>query len=138
MNKTFSVVIPVYGEKLNLILLHKRLISVLDSLENDYEIIMVDDNSPDNSWEVISSLSKNDAKIKGIKLSKNFGQHRAIAAGLHYVEGKWCIIMDCDLQDRPEEIINLYSEAIKGYDIVMARRKRRKDKFLKRLTSKLF
>ena len=52
-------------------------------------------------------------KIKGIKLSKNFGQHRAIAAGLHYVEGKWCIIMDCDLQDRPEEIINLYSEAIK-------------------------
>ena len=55
--------------------------------------------------EVISSLSKNDAKIKGIKLSKNFGQHRAIAAGLHYVEGKWCIIMDCDLQDRPEEII---------------------------------
>ena len=74
MNKTFSVVIPVYGEKLNLILLHKRLISVLDSLENDYEIIMVDDNSPDNSWEVISSLSKNDAKINGIKLSKNFGR----------------------------------------------------------------
>ena len=85
---------------------------------------MVDDNSPDNSWEDIS-LSKNDAKIKGIKLSKNFGQHRAIAAGLHYVEGKWCIIMDCDLQDRPEEIINLYSDGIKkGYDIVMARRKK--------------
>ena len=74
--KTFSVVIPVYGEKLNLILLHKRLISVLDSLKNDYEIIMVDDNSPDNSWEIISSLSKNDAKIKGIKLSKNFGRDR--------------------------------------------------------------
>ena len=130
--------IPVYGEKLNLMLLHKRLIAALESLKNDYEIIMVDDNSPDDSWEIISKLSKYDKKIKGIKLSKNFGQHRAIAAGLSYAEGKWCIIMDCDLQDRPEEITNLYNKAKKGYDIVMARRKNRKDKLLKRLTSKLF
>jgi len=77
-------------------------------------------------------------KVKGINLSRNFGQHYAITAGLHYAKGDWVIVMDCDLQDKPEEIPNLYKKAQEGFDIVYARRVERKDKFFKRLSSMLF
>ena len=76
--------------------------------------------------------------MKGINLSRNFGQHYAITAGLRYVSGEWIVVMDCDLQDRPEEIINLYNKALEGWDIVYARRFERKDKFLKKMSSELF
>lgn len=77
-------------------------------------------------------------KVKGINLSRNFGQHYAITAGLHYAKGDWMVVMDCDLQDQPEEIPNLYKKAQDGYDIVYARRAERKDGLLKRMSSSLF
>ena len=71
-------------------------------------------------------------------MSKNFGQHYAITAGIDHAHGDWFVIIDCDLQDNPKEIINLYKKAVEGYDIVLAARKNRKDGFLKKFTSKLF
>lgn len=122
-----SVVIPVYGCRAALPELHRRLVNSLSELTNDYEIILVNDNCPQNSWEVIEELCIQDDSVKGIELSKNFGQMKAILAGLDYASGDWVVVMDCDLQDRPEEIKRLYAKAQEGYDVVFARRKVRKD-----------
>lgn len=139
MNKAhISVVTPIYGCGSCLTQLHARLKATLTNITNDYEIIMVNDGSPDNAWAIIKSLSENDANIKGINLSRNFGQHQAITAGLDYAEGDWVVIMDCDLQDQPEEIVKLYNEAIQGYDVVFGRRNQRKDSLFKRYSSKVF
>ncbi|MCG6538003.1 MAG: glycosyltransferase, partial [Syntrophales bacterium LBB04] len=74
----------------------------------------------------------------GINLSRNFGQHYGFTAGLDYAQGEWVVVMDCDLQDQPEEILKLYDKALEGYDIVYARRIERKDSFTKRISSKIF
>jgi len=134
----FSVVIPVYGCRTSLIELCLRLKTTLTQISNNYEIILVNDASPDGAWETILELSQKDNRIKGINFSRNFGQHYAISAGLRYAKGEWIIVMDCDLQDKPEEIIKLYNKAIEGYDIVFGRRKNRQDNFLKKNTSKIF
>lgn len=117
-----SIVSPVYrGEKMVAELVRRNVESI-SSITGNYEIILVNDASPDNSWtEIIRQCSVN-PRVKGINLSRNFGQHYAITAGLHYATGEWVIVMDCDLQDRPEEIPNLYKKAQEGYDIVYARR----------------
>ncbi len=133
-----SVVIPVYlGEKI-LDLLHARLKKVLDQVAEHYEIILVDDRSPDNAWIKITELASKYLEVKGIRLSRNFGQHYAITAGLEESRGEWIVVMDCDLQDQPEEIKKLYQKAKGGYDIVFAQRKLRQDTFFKRISSKLF
>lgn len=126
-----SVVIPVYGCKAALPELYRRLKASLSEITEDYEIILVNDNCPQNSWETIMEICQKDFQVKGIELSRNFGQMKAILAGLDYASGDWVVVMDCDLQDRPEEIIRLYQKAQEGYDIVFARRKERKDNFLK-------
>jgi len=133
-----SVVVPVYGCAECLEELHNRLVIVLNSLVKNYEIILVEDASPDDSWQKILQLTKNNSSVKGIRLSRNFGQHKAITAGLDFATGEWIVVMDCDLQDKPEEIIKLYEKANEGYDIVYARRSLRKDSWLKRNTSKLY
>lgn len=133
-----SVVSPVYrGEKIVSELV-RRISESLSTITDDYEIILVNDASPDNSWAEILKQCKSDHRVKGINLSRNFGQHYAITAGLNYAKGDWVIVMDCDLQDRPEEIPNLYRKAQEGYDIVYARRVERRDGFFKRLSSTLF
>jgi dolichol-phosphate mannosyltransferase len=99
---------------------------------------MVDDGSPLNDWEIIKELAKKDKRVKGIKLSRNFGQHYAITAGLDFAKGQWVVVMDCDLQDQPEEILKLYNKAMEGYDIVVGRRAERKDGMVKRLSSRVF
>lgn len=133
-----SIVSPVYrGEKMVAELVRRNVESV-STITDDYEIILVNDASPDNSWEEIVKQCELNSKVKGINLSRNFGQHYAITAGLHYAKGKWVVVMDCDLQDRPEEIPNLYNKAIGGYDIVYARRVSRKDSFIKKQSSNWF
>lgn len=133
-----SVVIPVYGCKAALQPLYERLTKVLQSITDSYEIILVDDHCPQNSWKIIENVCDQDNKVIGIKMSRNFGQIKAITAGLDYSSGQKVVVMDCDLQDRPEEIINLYNKSLEGYDVVFARRKNRKDSFLKVLVSKVF
>ena len=118
-------------------LVHRNVESV-SLITDDYEIILVNDASPDNSWEEIFKQCAANPKVKGLNLSRNFGQHYAISAGLSYASGEWVVVMDCDLQDRPEEIPNLYRKAQEGYDIVYARRAVRKDSRIKKSTSALF
>ena len=115
-----------------------RIEASVSTITDDYEIILVNDASPDNSWVKMVEICGKDKKVKGINLSRNFGQHYAISAGLSKVNGDWIVVMDCDLQDRPEEIPNLYAKAQEGYDIVYARRVVRQDKFFKKLSSTLF
>lgn len=134
-----SIVIPVYGCKAALKELYERLTKTVSTLVKEYEIILVNDNCPQNSWEIIKKICENDSHVVGIELSRNFGQIQAITAGLDYSTGEWVVVMDCDLQDRPEEIANLYHKAIEGdYDVVFARRKNRKDSFLKVFISNIF
>lgn len=115
-----------------------RLNFLLPNITDDYEIILVEDGCPDNSWITIEEICKNNSKVKGIKLSRNFGQHYAITCGLNAAKGDWIVVMDCDLQDQPEEIPNLLNKANEGYDIVFAQRENRQDTFLKKLSSTLF
>lgn len=133
-----SIVSPVYhGEKMVAELVRRNVESV-SIITDDYEIILVNDASPDNSWDEIMKQCALNPKVKGINLSRNFGQHYAITAGLHYAKGDWVVVMDCDLQDRPEEIPNLYKKAQEGYDIVYARRIHKKFGFWKKLSSIVF
>ncbi|WP_225586986.1 glycosyltransferase family 2 protein [Algoriphagus sp. Y33] len=131
-----SIVSPVYRAENVLAELITRIKFAMPDPE--FEIILVDDYSPDNSWTEIERLSGIHPEVKGIKLSRNFGQHYAITAGLDTAKGDWIIVMDCDLQDRPEEIPNLLRKAEEGYDVVLARRANRQDGFFKRLASKIF
>ncbi|PLX19097.1 MAG: glycosyltransferase [Candidatus Muiribacterium halophilum] len=132
-----SIVIPVYKCSSCIEELYNKLKENLKSFES-YEIIFVNDDCPENSEEIIKTLCKTEKNLKAIFLSKNFGQHHAITAGLKFSSGKYTVVMDCDLQDSPEEIINLYNEITKGYDLVVAKREIRNDSFLKKITSKFF
>jgi len=133
-----SVVSPIYkcSEALNE--LCERLHKVLRSITEDYEIILINDASPDESWRIIKNLTKIDTRVKGINLSKNFGQHYAITAGLDFAKGDWVVVMDGDLQDVPEEITKLYKTAQQGYDLVVGLRTKRNDGKVKRMLSKTF
>jgi dolichol-phosphate mannosyltransferase len=133
-----SVVTPVYGCRGCLVQLYTRLKNTLEQISPNFEIIMVDDASPDNGWAKIEEICAGDPRVKGIRLSRNFGQHRAITAGLDHVNGEWTVVMDCDLQDQPEEILKLYARAAEGFDVVFGRRVNRRDGYLKRTSSRLF
>lgn len=141
MNSPFpllSVVIPVYKAEHGLDELYDRLKAALETISADFEIVLVEDCGGDNSWQVIERLAAADPRVRGIQFSRNFGQHCGITAGLDCCHGEWVIVMDCDLQDRPEEIPRLYAKALDGYDIVLARRGARRDPAFKRITSWLF
>ena len=133
-----SIVSPVYRSEKIVEELVSRIKKAVTTITDDFEIILVNDFSPDNSWMKIVEQCSKDKRVKGINLSRNFGQHYAITAGLNYAKGDWIVVMDCDLQDRPDEIPNLYQKAMEGWDIVYARRVERQDKFLKRMSSTLF
>jgi polyisoprenyl-phosphate glycosyltransferase len=133
-----SVVIPVYGCAASLPELCERLITTLTSISESFDVLMVHDASPDNAWEVIQRLATTDKRVKGIKLSRNFGQHRAITAGIDYARGEWVAVIDCDLQDPPEELLKLYQKAKEGYDVVFGKRRKRQDGYFKKLGSRLF
>lgn len=138
MNPHISIVSPVYlGEKMVSELVRRNMESV-SAITDDYEIILINDASPDNSWEEIVKQCTLNPKVKGINLSRNFGQHYAITAGLHYAKGDWVVVMDCDLQDRPEEIPKLYAKAQEGFDSVLAQRIQRSHGWFKRTASKWF
>jgi dolichol-phosphate mannosyltransferase len=133
-----SIVSPVYRAENLVDELVKRIHQSVSSITSDYEIILVEDSGPDSSWNKIVALAEKDPKIKGFQLSRNFGQHYAITCGLDQSKGEWVVVMDCDLQDRPEEIDALYQKAISGYDVVLAKRDQRQDTFFKKFFSKAF
>ena len=133
-----SVVSPVYKAEKIIPELVKRIEGAVLKISPDFEIILVEDGGPDASWEVIENIANKNPRVKGIKLSRNFGQHYAITAGLDQSKGDWVVVIDCDLQDIPEEIEKLYHKAREGFDVVLARRNNRKDPFLKRFFSLVF
>lgn len=137
-NILISIVSPVYRAELIVEELVAQIKASLTKITEHFEIILVNDCSPDNSWVKIVQEAEKDSRVKGINLSRNFGQHLAITAGLNYAKGDWVVVMDCDLQDRPDEIPNLYQKAQEGWDIVYARRTNRQDKLLKRISSEIF
>jgi polyisoprenyl-phosphate glycosyltransferase len=135
---TLSIVIPVLNEETLIQELISRVTLNCKKITNDYEVIIVDDGSVDGTWLKISEASKLNKKIKGLKFSRNFGHHYAITAGLHETMGEWVVVMDGDLQDRPEVIPDLYQETQKGYDVVFVSRKNRPESIHYRALQKIF
>lgn len=133
-----SIVSPVYRAEQILPVLISEIERVMKLINQDYEIILVDDRSPDYSWKIMQKLSETNNKLRVFRLSRNFGQHAAIMAGLSKANGDWVVVMDCDMQDQPKEIIKLYNKALEGYEVVLARRAERKDTLFKRMSSKYF
>jgi glycosyltransferase involved in cell wall biosynthesis len=136
--EVISVVIPTYKSEPNLPFLVERLTNVLSTCAYKYEILFVDDNSPDHSLNVLKDICSRDPRIKVISLSRNFGQQVAISAGLQYAAGDAVIIMDDDLQDPPEFLPNFLEKWNEGYDVVYAVRRSRKENFAKRLGYKMY
>lgn len=134
-----SVVTPAYRCAGCLPELYRRLRSTLEQIDPNFELIIVNDCSPDNDWEIIQELARADRRVKGINFARNFGQHHAITAGIDYATGDWVVVMDCDLQDQPEEILKLYKKVTQeGFDVIIAQRIARKDGFFKILASLAF
>jgi glycosyltransferase involved in cell wall biosynthesis len=133
-----AVVVPVYMGKAMLHELCDRLVATLEQITDQFSIILVDDSSPDNSWPVILEIGRKDPRIRGLLLSRNFGQHYAITAGLDQARARWYIVMDCDLQDAPEDIPLLYAQVRQGFDIVVGTRRKEGHGLVKRQTSRLF
>ena len=133
-----SVVVPVYKAEDCLLELYRRLRMSLETITQDFEIILIEDCGGDRSWELIKKLALDDRRVRGIQFSRNFGQHYGITAGLDHCNGDWVVVMDCDLQDQPEEIPKLYAKVHEGFDVVYARRAVRQDYLLKRWSSHLF
>jgi glycosyltransferase involved in cell wall biosynthesis len=133
-----SVVIPVYNCAGCLRALHERLTASLLQITPDYEIVLVDDRSRDGAWAVLTELARDDRHLRVVRLSRNFGQHAAITAGLTRARGAWTVVMDCDLQEPPEEIPRLYATAQAGYDIVRAVREGRRHSAFRRMSATLY
>jgi glycosyltransferase involved in cell wall biosynthesis len=133
-----SVVIPVYNCAGCLEELHARLTASLREVTPDYEIVLVDDRSTDAAWEIMRRLARADGRLRIVRLSRNFGQHAAITAGLARSTGAWTVVMDCDLQEPPEEIPRLYAKAQEGHEIVRAVREGRRHSAFRRVSATLY
>jgi len=132
----YSIVIPVYNSEASLEEVCKRLDIVFGKIQETYEIILVDDSSRDNSWQVMQMLRGNNEHIKTIQLMRNFGQHNALLCGFHFVSGDYIITMDDDLQNPPEEIPKLIHEIIdKKYDVVIGALDLKQDNLFKKFGS---
>ena len=132
------MVVPVYDCRPCLVALDERLTAALSEIGARYEVVYVDDRSPDGAWETLVELASSDPHVRAVRLSRNFGQHAAITAGLARAEGRWVVVMDCDLQDPPESIGRLYAKAQEGYDVVLARRLGRQHSAFRRLGARAY
>jgi glycosyltransferase involved in cell wall biosynthesis len=133
-----SVVVPVYQAEDCVQELCRRIHLAVSALAENYELLLVDDGSRDGSWEKICRESQANARVRGLRLARNFGQHQAITAGLDLAGGEWVVVMDCDLQDPPELIGNLLAKAREGYDVVVAEFGERTEGWLRQRTSEFF
>lgn len=133
-----SVISPVYNAAAILPELVQRISQACDEKHYDYEIILVDDFSKDNSWEVLKELSTKYKTIRGFKLSRNFGQHYALTAAITKATGDVLIIMDCDLQDNPAYIPQLIEKHKEGFNVVCTIKERKKYSWYRRITSDIF
>ncbi|TDO89254.1 undecaprenyl-phosphate 4-deoxy-4-formamido-L-arabinose transferase [Halanaerobium saccharolyticum] len=137
MADLISIVVPVYNGENSLEELYTSINQTAAANKLEFELILVDDHSPDQSYQEILKLHKQDSRVKGIRLAQNFGQQNAIFCGLNYATGDYIITMDDDLQHRPEDIFLLYQKIKEGYDVVYAIPEERKYNFYRKLGSKL-
>jgi len=133
-----SIVIPCYNEKEVLDQLYARLTSAAEKWNEPFEVILVDDGSEDETWQLIKKMHDRDSRWKIIRLARNFGHQTAISAGIYHAQGDCVIIIDADLQDPPEELHRFITKWREGYDVVYAIRAKRKENFVKRLCYKAF
>lgn len=140
-----SVVVPVLNESANVVELARALVATLQPLcrqhgfaDEAFEVMFVDDGSTDNTWALISQLHGEDRRVGGLRLSRRFGHHLAVTAGLDRARGAAVVVMDGDLQDPPEAIPQLYERHKAGFDLVYAIRQQRHDPLLKRINSQVF
>lgn len=133
-----SIVSPCYGAPTLLRQLVDEISKTVSQLADSYEIILVEDGSPDNSRDIIREICAADQHVKGVFLSRNFGQQSALNAGYDIARGNYVATLDCDLQNPPSQIKDLYLKAKEGYDIVYATRQHRPDTFFMTKGSQLF
>lgn len=139
MDTNISVVVPLFNEVESLPELHAWIKRVMDEHNFTYEIMFVDDGSKDGSWNVIETLSKDHAEVKGIKFQRNYGKSAALQKGFEAVQGSVVITMDADLQDSPDEIPGLYKMIMEDdYDVVSGWKKKRYDPITKTIPTKLY
>ncbi len=134
-----SIIVPFYMSENTVEPLYEALCALERRIpDQTFEFVFIEDCGGDGSWNAIGALAVRDPRVKAVQFSRNFGQHYGISAGLELCSGDWAVVMDCDLQDRPEEIPRLHAKAMEGYDIVCARRGKRKDPLWKRAASVMF
>jgi glycosyltransferase involved in cell wall biosynthesis len=137
-NPYLSVMLPVYNEEESVELQYAAVLEALKKLNRTYEIIFVDDGSTDKSAEKLKAIAKKDKNVKIVLFRRNFGQTAAMAAGIDYSKGEVVVFMDSDLQNEPEDIVNLLAKIDEGYDVVSGWRNKRQDKWISRkLPSKI-
>lgn len=137
-NVVLSVVVPVYGCADCLGALHERLTRAVAQITDSYELVLIDDRSLDGGWEVLQRLAHQDDHVRAYRLSRNFGQDAAITAGLAQARGQWAVVMDCDLQEAPEDIPRLWAAAREGYDVVRSVRRGWRHSPFRRVTSRAY
>jgi polyisoprenyl-phosphate glycosyltransferase len=135
---TYSIVVPLCNEQEIVEDLITKILIAIERTNANYEVILVDDGSHDDTWKNINNVASINVAIKGIKLTRNFGQHYAISAGLKECKGAYAIIMDGDLQDRPEIIPALIEKINSGFDVVFVSRKNRSESYLYLLLQSFF
>ena len=133
-----SVVVPVYGCADCLVALHARLTDSVTQVTDRYEFVFVDDRSLDEGWSVLQRLASQDEHVRAFRLSRNFGQDAAITAGLSLATGEWVVVMDCDLQEAPEEIPRMWAAAGEGYDLVRTVRRGWRHSAFRRWSSRVY
>jgi dolichol-phosphate mannosyltransferase len=133
-----SVVAPAYNEESLIRHFITEVTKQIEKITSDYEVIIVDDGSFDSTWTEITKECLQNQKIKGLKLSRNFGHHYAITAGLFESAGQWTVVMDSDLQDRPEVIQDLFDKAQEGFDVVFVNRVERPETLMYKILQRFF
>ncbi|MEG1752429.1 MAG: glycosyltransferase family 2 protein [Christensenella sp.] len=134
-----SIVIPVYFNEENLLPLYADIkAKIIEEINFDYEIVMVDDGSKDNSWKIMQELAEQDENIKTIKLSRNFGSHAAILCGLSNCTGDCAVIKAADLQEPTEMILDMFESWKKGNNVVLAAREGREESFFQKIFANLY
>jgi undecaprenyl-phosphate 4-deoxy-4-formamido-L-arabinose transferase len=132
---TLSIVVPVYRSAQTLRELHRRIAAAVEPLDPHFELILVEDCGGDDSWQVIEAIAQEDPRVRGIRLSRNFGQHAATICGFAHARGQWIATLDDDLEQAPEYLPALYQKAQQGYDLVYGVYPERTHKSWRNLTS---
>ena len=132
-----SIVIPVYRSAESLLLLHRRLVSLFEERGDDFEIVFVEDGGGDKSWAIIQDLAAADSRVRGFKMSRNYGQHNALLCGIRAAQGAVIVTLDDDLQHPPEELPKLLAKLEEGYDVVYGPPEREQHGFLRDLASRI-